>query len=60
MLRMTTTKLPHTVYYLAIRRARNSDWQKNGKITIASYTTLNYASKNEKVLTTAVGNTMLN
>ena len=25
---MITTKLPHTDYYLAIRRARNSDWQR--------------------------------
>ena len=28
MLRMTTTRLPHTDYYLTIRRARNSQWQR--------------------------------
>ena len=26
MLRMTTTRLPHTDYYMTIRRARNSGW----------------------------------
>ena len=25
---MTTTRLPHTDYYLTIRKARNSEWQR--------------------------------
>ena len=33
--------------------------QGNGKPILASYTTLNYVSKNEKVPTTAVSNTRL-
>ena len=28
MSEMTTTRLPHTDYYLFIRRARNSEWQR--------------------------------
>ena len=28
---MTTTRLPYTDYYLTIRRARNSEWQKERK-----------------------------
>ena len=27
--RMTTTKLPHTDYYLSIRKTRNSEWQRD-------------------------------
>ena len=52
------TRLPHTDYYLTIRRAKN--FEGNGKKILASYTTLNYALKNGKVLTTVVGNTRSN
>ena len=34
MQRMTTTKLPYTEYYLTTRRATNSEWQREWKITL--------------------------
>ena len=49
---MTTTSLPHTDYYQAIKRARNSELQREWKTMLASYTTLNHASKKGKVLST--------
>ena len=43
---------------MTIRRARNSEWQK--ELTLVSYAILNHASKNEKVHTIVVGNTRSN
>ena len=57
---MTTTRLPYTDYYLTIRKARNSEWQREGKTALVCYTILNHASKNGKVHTIAVGNTRSN
>ena len=50
---MTTTELPYTNYYLNIRRARNSEWQKSRKTILAKYTT---TLKSGKVLTIVAGN----
>ena len=57
---MTKTRLPHTEYYLTIRRARNSEWQRGWDNNTSKLHTLNHALKNKKVPTTAVGNTRLN
>ena len=54
-LRITTTRLPYADYYLAIKRARNYEWQRSGKIVPENYTT----SEREKVPTTMVGNMRL-
>ena len=62
MSEMNTTRLPHTDYYLTKKRARNSEWQREweNNTNKLQYRTLNHASKNEKVPTTAVRNTSLN
>ena len=57
---VTTTKLPHTDYYLTMWRARNSEWQGEWEKNTTRYTTLNHPSKNGKVPTTAVSNTRSN
>ena len=48
---MTTTKLPYIDYYMTIRRARDSEWQREWKTALVSYTILDHASKNGKVHT---------
>ena len=53
---MTTIRLPYTDYCLTIRRAKNSEWQRYGKIALVIYTILNYASINGKVHAIAVDN----
>ena len=54
ILGMTTTRLTYTEYYLTIRRARNSEWQREWKNSTSK---LHYiTSKNGKVHTIAVGN----
>ena len=60
MLGMTMTKVPHKDHYLTIRNARNSEQQGEWETILVSYFTLNHTSKNEKVPTTAVGNTRSN
>ena len=45
---MTKTRQPYTDYYLTIRKARNSEWQREWKNSTIKlhYTVLNHASKN--------------
>ena len=57
MTEMTTTRLPHTNY---IGRLETPREKGNEKTILVSYTTLNHASKNGKVPTTAVGTTKSN
>ena len=41
---MTTTRLSHTDhYFLTIMKVRNSEWKKNKKIVLVSYTKLNHS-----------------
>ena len=57
---MTTTKLPYTDYYLTIRRARNSEWQREWENSTSKLHYTNHAQKSGKVPTTAIGNMRLN
>ena len=57
--RMTTTRFPYTNYYLTIRRARNSKWQREWKTIRANYTKLNQALKSGKMPTIVVSNMRL-
>ena len=54
---MTTTRLPYTHYYLTIRRARNSEWQREWENNTNKLHFIKRESKNGKVHTIAVGNT---
>ena len=56
---MTTSKLPYTDYYLTIRRAKNCEWQKSGKIVVTNYTISNQVLQSGRGLTTVVGNMRL-
>ena len=40
---MATTRLPYTDYYLTIRRAGNSKWQRKWENSTSNYTTSNHA-----------------
>ena len=58
---MTTTRLPYIDYYLTIRRARNSKWQREWKnSTNKQQYILKHTLKNGKVHTIAVGNARSN
>ena len=55
---MTAIRLPHTDYYLILRRARNTEWQRECENNTSK---LHYnAWKNGKVPTIAVGNMRCN
>ena len=53
---MTTTRLPYTDYYLTIRRARKSEWQRYWESINCRLHYIKHILKNEKVQTIAVGN----
>ena len=55
----TAKRLPYKDYYLAIRRARNFEWQREWEKVLANQTASNLALKSEKVPTTVVGNMKL-
>ena len=57
MSEMTTTRLPHTEYYLIIRMDRNSEWQKEWENNTSK---LHYIKPRIKEWETAVGNTKSN
>ena len=53
---MTTTRLTYTDYHQAIKRARNSEWQREKESDLANYSPLNLAMKNGKVPIIVAGN----
>ena len=50
-----TTRLSYTDYYLTIRRAKNSEWQREWESVLAYYTTLNLTFNRGKVSTAVLG-----